>query len=96
MGLEIRGVTGRLLSGGRTVASLWTWEARDLPGHRRLAVRVAHTHRDAYWWEHHAQPLVAELDVGNRVWRGQARIGLGAEGGPNGPLDLEVEGFDVV
>lgn len=93
VGLEMRGVTGRLLSGGRQVASLWTWEAKDLPGPRRLAVTVAHSHRHAYWWRHHTQPLVAELDVGTRVWRGAASI---VNDSADGRVELIVEGIEIV
>lgn len=89
----MRGVTGRLTSGCRLVATLWTWEAHDLPGHRRLAVSVGHTHRDPIWWDHHTQSLVAELDVGTRTWKGAATI---VRDEPDGPLALEIEGVEIV
>lgn len=93
VGLTITGVTGRLVSGCRLVATLWAWEARSLPGHRRLAVTVAHAHRDPIWWDQHTQPLTVALDVGNRVWRGTATI---ERDEPGSPLALTMEEVDIV
>lgn len=96
IGLTLRGATGRLTSGCRLVATLWTWEAHGLPGPRRLAVRVAHAHRDPVWWGQHTQPLTVALDVGDRAWKGRAVLAQGSASEPDGGLALVMEGYDIV
>lgn len=90
LGVEIRGRTGRLRAGCRTVATLGPWHGTDLPGWRRMRVVVSESRRDPVRWGQHTAPLVADLDVGSQVWRGTATVER------EEPLVLIVEEFDVV
>lgn len=90
MGIEVRGLAGRLHAGGRFVAALGPWHGTDLPGWRRMRVAVASSRRDPVRWGQHSAPLVVDLDVGSQVWRGTATVES------EGPLVLIVEEFDLV
>ena len=90
MGIEVRGLAGRLHVGGRFVAALGPWHGTDLPGRRRMRVAVSSSRRDPVRWGQHTTPLVVDLEVGSQVWRGTATVES------EEPLVLIVEEFDLV